>query len=102
MPVTSSIGEVALLVATMEMESVGMPVAIEVRSMIARLRLVSIWCMSKAVSATMECSDAKIRHRVIKSSSMSSDSAPVVSIGYCTGGVMVAADAPARRFNEVG
>lgn len=61
-----------------------------------------MWWTSKAINATTESSADKIRHRVIKSSSMSSASVPDGSIGYRTGGVMVAADAPARRFNEAG
>ena len=97
-----STGDVALPVGATRMASVGMSATADIRSVMVWRSASSSPLMSSATIATWALWSARIKHLVIRSSSISMARSESGWIGKPTGGVIVAADAPASRVTVWG
>ena len=88
---------VALLVEATWIDSLRMPIADDALSLISCPRRLGIVSKSSVMRAWVVSWSLKKRHRVIRSSSIPVAGSLVSAIGYPTGGVMAAAEAPAWR-----
>ena len=86
---------VALLVEATWIDSLRMPIADDVLSLISRPRRLGIVSKSNVMSARVVSWLLSRRHLVIRSSSIPTAGLLVSAIGYPTGGVIAVAEAPA-------